>query len=66
VIPTVPIFIVAFMRAERREPWKIVLPMAFVMTVFIYVLFDHLLGVRWPSTVLGDWFPVLKATIPSM
>jgi TctA family transporter len=66
VIPTVPIFIVAFMRAERREPWRIVLPMALVMTVFIYILFDRLLGVTWPPTVFGGWFPALKATIPSM
>jgi len=26
LIPTVPVFIVAFMRAEGREPWKIVIP----------------------------------------
>ena len=28
LIPTVPIFIIAFMRLEGREPWKIVIPMA--------------------------------------
>ena len=28
LIPTVPIFITAFMRLEGREPWKIVIPMA--------------------------------------
>jgi TctA family transporter len=66
VIPTVPIFIVVFMRVERREPWKIVIPMALIMTVFIYILFDQLLGVKWPSTVLGDWSPWLKAHVPSM
>jgi TctA family transporter len=66
VIPTVPLFIVVFMRVERREPWKIVIPMALIMTVFIYVLFDQLLGVVWPSTVLGALIPVLHATVPSM
>jgi TctA family transporter len=66
VIPTVPLFIVVFMRVERREPWKIVIPMALIMTVFIYVLFDQLLGVVWPSTVLGGLIPVLHATVPSM
>jgi TctA family transporter len=65
-IPTVPIFIVTFMRVERRERWTIVIPMALVMTVFLYFLFDQLLGVKWPSTVLGDWSPWLKAHIPSM
>jgi TctA family transporter len=66
VIPTVPLFIIAFMRAERREPWRIAVPMALIMTVFIYVLFDQLLGVRWPPTVLGDAFPALKNFIPSL
>ena len=66
VIPTVPLFIVVFMRVERREPWKIVIPMALIMTVFIYVLFDQLLGVVWPSTVLGALIPALHATVPSM
>jgi TctA family transporter len=66
VIPTVPLFIVVFMRAERREPWKIVIPMAVVMTAFIYILFDQLLGVVWPSTVLGGLVPVLHGTVPSL
>jgi hypothetical protein len=66
VIPTVPLFIVVFMRVERREPWKIVIPMALIMTVFIYVLFDRLLGVVWPSTVLGGLVPLLHATVPSL
>jgi hypothetical protein len=66
VIPTVPLFIIVFMRVERREPWKIVIPMALIMTVFIYVLFDQLLGVVWPSTVLGNLFPILHATVPSL
>jgi hypothetical protein len=66
VIPTVPLFIVAFMRVERREPWKIVIPMALIMTAFIYVLFDRLLGVVWPSTVLGGLVPLLHATVPSL
>jgi TctA family transporter len=66
VIPTVPLFIVTFMRVERREPWRIVLPMALIMTGFIYILFDRLLGVVWPSTVLGGLLPVLHATVPSM
>ena len=45
LIPTVPIFVIAFMR-QAREPWYIVLPYAVVMCVFIYVLFDQLLAFR--------------------
>lgn len=66
LIPTVPIFIVAFMRLEAREPWRIVLPYAVVMGVFIYYLFDQLLAIPWPLSLLGDYFPELRGVIPSV
>jgi TctA family transporter len=66
LIPTVPIFIVTFMRSEAREPWRIVVPMAIIMTIFIYALFDQLLAIPWPQTILGDTFPILKGVIPSV
>ncbi|MGE0629341.1 MAG: tripartite tricarboxylate transporter permease, partial [Hyphomicrobiaceae bacterium] len=65
LIPTVPIFIVTYMRLEGREPWRIVLPMALVMTGLIYGLFDQLLTIPWPPSYLGDLFPALKV-IPSV
>ncbi len=57
IIPTVPLFIVAFMRVEAREKWRVVIPMAAIMCAFIYYLFDQLLAIPWPPTVLGDYFP---------
>ena len=66
IIPTVPLFIVSFMRLEGREPWRIVIPMAVVMCVFIYVLFDQLLAIPWPPTVLGDLIPSLRGVVPSV
>jgi hypothetical protein len=66
LIPTVPLFIVAFMRIEAREKWRIVIPMATIMCLFIYFLFDRLLAIPWPPSVLGDIFPDLKGVIPSV
>ena len=65
LIPTVPIFIIAFMRLEGREPWKIVIPMAACVVALIYVVFDQLLAIPWPPTLAGMLFPVLHA-IPSV
>jgi len=65
LIPTVPVFITAFMRVEGREPWKIVIPMAAGVVLLIYVVFDQLLSIPWPPTVAGMLFPVLHA-IPSV
>jgi hypothetical protein len=65
LIPTSPIFVVAFMRVEGREPWKIVIPMAAVMVLLIYIVFDQLLAIPWPPTLAGTFFPALKI-IPSV
>jgi hypothetical protein len=67
LIPTVPLFVIAFMRLENNgEPWKLVIPQAVFMTVFIYVVFDQFLTIPWPQTLLGTWIPALKDLIPSV
>lgn len=65
LIPTVPLFVIAYMRLENREPWKLVLAQAAGLTLFIYVVFHRLLTVPWPETLLGTLFPALKV-IPSL
>lgn len=65
LIPTVPLFVIAFMRLENRERWTLVLPQAILMTTFIYVVFDQLLTIPWPQTLIGQWIPALRA-IPSV
>jgi TctA family transporter len=65
LIPTVPVFIIAFMRIEK-EPWNITLPMAAFMVLFVYILFDQLLSIPWPGSVIGDWLPFLKDWVPSV
>jgi hypothetical protein len=66
LIPTVPLFVIAFMKIEGHEPWKLVLPQALVLTLFIYVVFDQLLTIPWPPTLLGHYFPQIAAIIPSV
>src|SRR5690606_16893380 len=65
LLPTIPILIVAFMRLEGREPWRLVLGQAAVLTLGTYVLFDRLLQVPWPQPLLSEWLPILRM-IPSM
>jgi TctA family transporter len=65
LIPTVPLFVVAYMRLENREPWKLALAHAIGLTLFIYVVFHRLLTMAWPESVLGRVCPALKV-IPSL
>jgi hypothetical protein len=66
LVPSVFILIVAFMRLEGREPWKLTLTLAAAATLFIYVVFDRVLQVPWPDTLLGSWIPALAERVPSM
>jgi len=66
LIPTVPLFVIMYMRLEGPEPWKLVIPQAIGLTIFIYLVFDQLLTIPWPPTYFGTWFPALKGVIPSL
>jgi hypothetical protein len=65
LIPTVPIFVIAYMRLEGPEKWGHAAIMAIVMVTLIYVVFDQLLTIPWPPTLLGAYFPAFKV-IPSV
>ena len=65
MIPTAVVFIIAYMRLENREPWRLVLPQAIGITIFMYVVFDRFLAIPWPATLLGKLIPALKF-IPSL
>ncbi len=62
IIPTVPLMIVAFMRIEGRESWRLSLILAVCVTAFVYGVFDQIIHVPWPSNFIGQWFPALAAT----
>jgi TctA family transporter len=66
MLPTVFIFVICYMRVEGKEPWRLTLSIATCMTIFAYFVFDYLLSLPWPQSFMGDWFPILRDTIPSM
>jgi TctA family transporter len=51
MIPTVPIIIVAYMRIEGRESWKLSLILAACVTALIYGVFDQIIHIPWPSSL---------------
>lgn len=51
MIPTVPIVMVAFMRIEGRESWKLSLILAACVTALIYGIFDQIIHIPWPSSL---------------
>ncbi|WP_077034603.1 tripartite tricarboxylate transporter permease [Pelomonas sp. KK5] len=55
LVPTVPLMMVAFMRIEGRESWKLSLILAVCLTAALYGIFDQILHVAWPSCLLDQW-----------
>ncbi len=53
------------MRVAGRERGPTWIGMGAGMTLLIYVVFDRLLAIPWPASLLGDWLPALKV-IPSV
>jgi hypothetical protein len=66
MLPTILVFVGSYMWLEGREKLKLILSVSFGITVFSYVLFDQLLSLPWPRSLLGNLYPVLRDTIPSM
>lgn len=66
LIPTIPVFVIAYLRIYAREGWKTTLLYAAGVTLFVYVVFDQLIHVFWPSTLVGQFLPQLARYVPSM
>ncbi len=60
LVPTVGLFVVIFMRYENKEPWKLVITYAIVLVVAISFVFDNVMSIPWPPTLIAQWFPALK------
>ncbi len=65
LIPTVAVFVVFFMRYENSERWSLIIPYAVILLVSISFVFDYVMSIPWPPTLIGQWFPALKF-IPSV
>jgi hypothetical protein len=65
-LPTVPLFTLAYMWTENREPLRLRAGMALGVTLFLWLVFEVALGIRWPDTALGGMIPWLAANVPSM
>ena len=54
------LFVVIFMRYENKEPWKLVISYAIVLVFAISFVFDNVMSIPWPPTLIAQWFPALK------
>jgi hypothetical protein len=54
-VVAIPIFVAGFMRVENKEPWALSLGMGIGLGVVVWALFDQVLRVVWPPSLLGPY-----------
>ena len=52
-------FVIAYMRLEKRAV-EAGLPQALGLTLLVWVVFERLLSIPWPQTILGSLVPAFK------
>jgi TctA family transporter len=65
LLPAMFLFMLAYIRFEGKESWRLTLMVSGGVWAMSYLLFHKLLVIPWPQSVVGDLFPVLR-TIPEL
>lgn len=66
MLPATFAFIVLYMWIEGRERWGLMLGSAAGVTLFCYIVFDRVLHLAWPRTLLRVLFPDMGEFVPSL
>jgi len=62
LLPAMLLFLVGYMRIEGRERWLLASTVAVTTWAAWYLLFHQILRVPWPTALLGDLVPALRAS----
>jgi TctA family transporter len=65
LVPTAGLFVIFFMRFENQERWSVVIPYSMILMFSISFVFDYVMSIPWPPTLIAQWFPALKM-LPSI
>jgi TctA family transporter len=60
LVPTAALFVVVFMRFENRERWPLVITYAISLVFAVTFVFDNIMSIPWPPSLISQWFPALK------
>jgi hypothetical protein len=64
LVPVLVVSTCAFLRLFARESWMTTLLASAGLFLFVWLLFDRVVHVAWPATLVGDFFPVLRERFP--
>ena len=61
LLPAVLVFLLCYMRFHGKESWKLVLFISISVWLFYLLLFQLVLDVHWPHSLIGLQFPILRS-----
>ncbi|WP_238381055.1 tripartite tricarboxylate transporter permease [Alkalilacustris brevis] len=62
MLPAIALFGIVYMLTEGRTRWHHTLLIVVPFVLALYLLFQNMLNIPWPQSLLGDLFPALRAT----
>ena len=66
MLPALLVFGVCFARFEGGESWRTALLLGIGIVAGCWIVFDVGLGVLWPRSLLGDYFPALREALAGL
>ncbi len=60
-LPAILLFVGGYMVLEGKERWRLAIPLSLATAGFCWFVFDRLLALPWPRSLLGDLIPPLRA-----
>ena len=63
MLPAMGFFVMAYMRFEGKSRWSNIMLIVTPYWLAAFFLFHELLHLPWPQSLLGDWFPALRANL---
>jgi hypothetical protein len=66
MMPAMAAYLALYMRLVGATRWSITFLVAIPLLIAMYLLFNTLLHVPWPPSILGDAFPQLRALLAGL
>jgi hypothetical protein len=63
LLPAIALLILLQSRFEFRESWLFSVLAATIVTVALWLVFDRIFSIAWPSSFLGDALPVVRSAL---
>ena len=66
MLPAMGLFVIAYMRLEGKTRWVNIMMIAIPYWLAAFFLFQEMLHLPWPHSLLGNWFPAIRRDLAGL